>query len=110
MNTRRLKQEINFMPPFWDERSQRFYRLSYQKLPTSSVGDGIKANVYLTILDPGLNQIGEARVPQLTRRPGKHFARDGEIWIYVNIMDEMGFIRLAILESTVDRPTVHDGS
>ena len=95
----RLKQEINFLPPFWDEKSQRFYRLSYQELPTNSISsEGVKSKVYLTIYDKALNMMGEAPVPQLTKKPGKHFAKDGDIWIYVNIMDEMGFIRLGIVE------------
>ena len=95
---RRLKQEINFMPPFWDDKSQRFYRLSYQELPTNVSGDGIKSSVYLTIYDKALNMMGEALVPQLTTKPGKHFAKDGKIWIYENMDDEMGFVRLNISE------------
>lgn len=92
---RRFKQEINFLPPFWDEKNQVFYRFSYQELPTSNVEDqAIKADVYLTALDKDLNQIGETKLPLLTRRPGKHFAKDGNIWIYENLNDEMGFVRL----------------
>lgn len=91
----RLKQEINFLPPFWDEKTQLFYRFSYQEVPTTDATDEeIKSNVYLTALDKDLNQIGETHVPQLTRAPGKHFAKDGKIWIYQNMEDEMGFVRL----------------
>lgn len=94
---RRLKQEINFLPPFWDENFQHFYRFSYEELPAIEGSDKeIKSNVYLTILDKDLNQIGETEVPQLTRAPGKHFAKDGKIWIYRNMADEMGFVRLTI--------------
>jgi len=91
---RRLKQEINFMDPFWDEKRQLFYRFSYEELPPSPAGGGIKANVYLTVLDPELNQIGEARVSQLAKRQGRHFVKDGKIWIYENMDDEMAFVRL----------------
>jgi hypothetical protein len=93
---RRLKQEINFMAPNWDERSQVFFRFSYEELPTSPTVEGIKAKVYLTVMDPNLNQIGEVQVPQLTKRPGKHFVKDGKIWIYENIDDEMAFVRLTM--------------
>jgi hypothetical protein len=85
-----LRQEINFLPPFWDEKSQHFYRFSYEELPAIDRSDAeIKSNVYLTILDKDINQIGETEVPQLARSPGKHFARDGKIWIYRNLNDEM---------------------
>ena len=97
--SRRLKQEINFLPPFWDAKFRCFYRFSYEELPASSAGGEIKAKVYLTVLDPDLNQIGEARVPQLTKRPAKHFAKDGKIWIYENMDDEMAFVRMSFMES-----------
>lgn len=92
---RRLKQEINFLPPFWDQEGGCFYRFSYQDLPEVSSGDeGIRSKVYLTALDKDLNKLGETLVPQLTKKPGKHFAKDGKIWIYENMNDEMGFVRL----------------
>lgn len=79
------------MPPFWDNESRYFYRFSY----TENEG---KATVYLTAYDEELNQIGETLVPELTKRPAKHFAKDGKIWIYENLNDEMGFVRLAMSE------------
>ena len=83
------------MAPFWDQVGECFYRFSYQELPEVIGGDGgIRSKVYLTVLDKDLNQLGETLLPQLTKRPGKHFAKDGEIWIYENMNDEMGFVRL----------------
>ncbi|HSI74267.1 MAG TPA: hypothetical protein VK957_00160 [Lunatimonas sp.] len=40
--------------------------------------------------------LGETLVPQLTKKPGKHFAKNGKIWIHENMEDEMGFIRLGM--------------
>lgn len=101
----KLHQEINFLPPFWDEKNQVFYRFSFQEIPSESkVEENIKSNIYLTALDKDLNLIGEILVPQLTKKPSKpfsgkfprHFAKDGKIWIYENINDEMGFVVLTI--------------
>ena len=101
----RFHQEINFLAPFWDEKNQVFYRFSYQELPSESKDEGhIKSKIYLTVLDKGLNLIGEAFIPQLKKTPEtpfskpfpKHFAKDGKIWIYENINDEMGFVVLTI--------------
>uniref|UniRef100_UPI003593E4A5 DUF4221 family protein n=1 Tax=Aquiflexum sp. TaxID=1872584 RepID=UPI003593E4A5 len=90
-------QEINFMPPFWDDKNQVFYRFSYQNISTESINNvEIKSKVYLTALDKDLNMIGETLVPQLTKKPAKHFAKDGKIWIYENINDEMGFVLLTM--------------
>ena len=85
----RYKQEVNFMPPFWDRDSQLFLRFSYFENES-------RTDVYLTAYDEELNQLGETLVPQLTKKPAKHFAKDGNIWIYENIADEMGFVRLKI--------------
>jgi hypothetical protein len=104
----KYQQEINFLPPFWDEKNQVFYRFSYQELSTqSSEEEHIKSKIYLTVLDKNLNQLGETLVPLLTKESAnpfsrqfpKHFAKDGKIWIYENINDEMGFVVLTIFSN-----------
>lgn len=97
----RFHQEINFIAPFWDEKNQIFYRFSYQNLPTESTNrERVKSEVYLTAFDKDLNMLGETLVPQLTKKPAKHFAKDGKIWIYENLNDEMGFVVLTISDKT----------
>ena len=76
------------MAPFWDKDNKCFYRFSYKEY------DG-KTIVYLTTLDEGLNQIGETVIPQLIKKPSRHFAKVGKIWIYENINDELGFVRIS---------------
>ncbi|WP_293014122.1 DUF4221 family protein [Mongoliibacter sp.] len=106
----RFHQEINFLAPFWDEKNQVFYRFAYQEMPSESKEDvQIKSKIYLTVLDKDLNLIGETLVPQLTKKPAKpfsrqfpkHFAKDGKIWIYENINDEMGFAVLTISKKEI---------
>ncbi|RZS95829.1 DUF4221 family protein [Cecembia calidifontis] len=93
----RFHQEINFLPPFWDEKNQIFYRFSYRETASENNQDEeAKSKVYLTAFDKELNQIGETFVPKLTKKPAKHFAKDGKIWIYENINDEMGFVVLTM--------------
>lgn len=92
-----MQQEINFMAPFWDEVNQRFYRFSYEELDLEmdlNNGESTRSKVYLTILDKDLNLLGESPVPELDQKPGKHFVKDGKIWMFVNMDDEMGFVRL----------------
>jgi len=94
-----MRQEINFMTPFWDEVNKRFYRFSYEELDMEvdlENGEKTKSKVYLTILDKDLNFLGESPVPLLNHKPEKHFAKDGIIWMFVNMEDEMGFMRLSI--------------
>jgi hypothetical protein len=93
----RYLEEINFMCPIWDENNEIFYRFSYELI--SSKENAVKfkkAKVYLTAYDKYLNQIGETIIPDLIKKPEKHFAKDGKIWIYENINDELAFVRLSI--------------
>ena len=94
-----MRQEINFMAPFWDEVNQRFYRFSYEELDIEvdpEKGEKTRSKVYLTILDKDLNLLGESPVPVLNHKPGKHFAKDGKIWMFINVDDEMGFVRMSL--------------
>ncbi|WP_186756862.1 DUF4221 family protein [Echinicola salinicaeni] len=85
----KYREEINFMHPFYDSENKIYYRFSYQ------LKKG-KTEVYLTAYDNDLNMIGETFVPQLNKKPAKHFVKDSKIWIYENIDDEMVFVRLGI--------------
>lgn len=83
----KYREEINFLAPFWDPDNELFYRFSY--LVTKGI-----TKVYLTAYDKELNQIGEVEVHQLSKKPARHFVKDGQIWIFENINDDMAFVRL----------------
>jgi len=68
-------------------------KLPFERGRPNGIGAG--AGV-MKVLDKDLNMLGETLVPQLNKKPGKHFAKDGKIWIYENMNDEMGFIRLGM--------------
>lgn len=98
-----IHAEINFIAPIWDNQNRRFYRFSFETSPTG-IYDGplfkmpenrpISA-VYLSIFDENLNLIGET-LTDLTVAPSYAFVKDGVIWIYINIDDELGFIQMKI--------------
>jgi hypothetical protein len=94
-------EDINFFPPFWDETREIFYRFSFKEIfgeEKNQYGKAIASNsqVFLTVFDKDLNILSETRVTELNKRPGFHFAKDGQIWIFENMEDEMGFVRLSI--------------
>ncbi|WP_240477961.1 hypothetical protein [Cyclobacterium amurskyense] len=47
-------------------------------------------------MDKELNLIAEGTVPEMDRYPRFHFAKDGKLWLFENIEDEMGFVRFDI--------------
>jgi hypothetical protein len=94
-----IKQEINFMAPVWDEQNEHFYRFSYKLKPAEENAEAntpAKAEVFLTVLDSGFQVLGESKVDALQKIPAKHFVKDGKIWMYENIDDELAFVRLSI--------------
>ncbi|MCR9016877.1 DUF4221 domain-containing protein [Aquiflexum gelatinilyticum] len=94
-----INQEINFRNPIWDSKNQRFYRFSYETLPKENIQDEEekqKSKVYLTILDKDFKVLGETLVKEFSKYPSMHFVKDGKIWMYENVDDELGFIRIGI--------------
>lgn len=96
-------QDINFLPPFWDDKNQVFYRFSYQEIKGHDEKNQQKqVKVYLSAFDSNLNLLGEVQIDHLNeisnnaffRRFPMHFVKDGNIWIYKNISDELYFIVL----------------
>lgn len=100
---RKLKEDINFGSIHWDAGNQRYLRLSYQEKFGEEMIENrgykaIGAEVFLSVFDKDFNLLAESVVPQLNKRAAKHFVKDGQIWIFENIDDEMAFLRLEILD------------
>lgn len=94
-------EEINYGYLVWDETQKRFYRFSITQQfgeDKDEYGQYIATgtDVYLTIFDENLNILAESLVPQLATPPNKHFVKDGKIWLFANMEDEMAFVQLAI--------------
>jgi hypothetical protein len=95
---------INFMAPIWDKDNKRFYRFSFETTPSTatdtplfeSPDQMVITRIILSVFDENFNLIGESEVPEMTKVPKTAFVKDGKIWIYVNVDDELGFARLTI--------------
>ncbi|WP_158859368.1 DUF4221 family protein [Lunatibacter salilacus] len=97
----KYKESINFMAPKWDPDTQRFIRLSYKTLygeDQTERGEPIAtgADVFLTVLDKDLNIVKETFLDRYNKTPPPHFFKDNKIWLYENIDDEMGFVRITV--------------
>lgn len=92
-----LKEQINFLHPIWDEKSRRFYRFSYEeKFPLQENENNLtkEARVYLTALDESFTILSEQLLPDLKFIPTKAFAKGGNLWLPINLEDELGFVRI----------------
>lgn len=96
------REEISFSPPKWDELNRVYYRFSHKEIfeekntETFQFPAVAAAEVFLTIFDENLDMLAESKIPDLTMPPQKHFVKDGKIWMFVNVEDEMGFARLSL--------------
>jgi hypothetical protein len=87
----KLSSQIGFEKLLWDEKSQRFYRFARKYYPKENPDDPSRADVYLMVFDKDLNLIGEKQLDELRSTPSYTFFKDGKLWSYVNVDDELGF-------------------
>ena len=96
-------QEIRFGRWRWDATHKRHYRFSYINRMSEERNEWgnykvIDAQVFLTVLDAGFNLISEMEIPEFTQRPKNYFVKDGMIWVFENINDDLAFIRMELVE------------
>ncbi|SEJ30763.1 protein of unknown function [Cyclobacterium xiamenense] len=99
---RQVRGEISFSAPVWDEQNKVYYRFSYKEVLEEPNTESFQwpsatsAEVFLTLFDENLDMLAETRVPDIDMPPQKHFVKDGKIWMFVNVDDEVGFARLSM--------------
>lgn len=86
-----MNSEVRFYELLWDEESNRFYRFSSIAIPSNSSELSTKNEVYLSAFDSELNLIGETQLEGITKIPENPFFKDGKLWTYVNVEDDLGF-------------------
>ncbi|HSI78299.1 MAG TPA: DUF4221 family protein, partial [Lunatimonas sp.] len=95
-----INSEASFLTPIWDHDRQQYYRIHYETIFSDDFSgmypERLGADVYLSVYDKDFQLLDEVQLPQFQEIPGFHFAKDGKIWIFQNIDDEMGFIRFTL--------------
>lgn len=86
-----INSEVGFKELLWDSQTKRFYRFSSIIIPSINEEPSRKSEVFLSAFDSQLNLIGEKRLEDLTSIPSYPFFKDGKLYSYVNIEDELGF-------------------
>ncbi|PZX49599.1 DUF4221 family protein [Algoriphagus chordae] len=98
---RKTEEDVNYRSFFWDEKNERVFRFSDRMHfgeELNGYGDFIStgADIFLSVFDEDLNLIAEAQIPELTKLPLKYFTKDGNIWMYENINDELAFVIMKV--------------
>jgi len=96
-----IYSEVSFLSPIWDHDNQQYYRIHYESLFEDEYSGmypkRLGSKVFISVYDKDLQLVGEVQLPQFPDIPGFHFAKDGKIWMFKNINDEMGFVRLSFI-------------
>ncbi|MEB2776594.1 DUF4221 family protein [Algoriphagus sp. D3-2-R+10] len=80
-------KSVKFGPIYFDKTHQRFCRISRQY--DKERGDSLIFKNVLTVFDNELNQLAETELP--IDPFSKKFFKDGKLYSYVNVEDELGF-------------------
>jgi WD40 repeat protein len=85
-------KEVNYGPLFFDEQNAVYWR--FTKEMDRMKGDTTLFKTVLTAFDSDFNQLHEELLPSDFVLPYKYFARKGMIYLFLNIDDELAFVRL----------------
>ena len=87
----KLSIQIGFENFVWDDKSKKYFRFGRIYKPKVDDDTPRVADVFLFAYDENLKLIGETKVEGLTSVPSTPFFKDGKLWSYVNVEDELGF-------------------
>jgi len=88
---RKFFKGMYFGPLIWDEKEQVYIRFGRRSNEMDESWQSISSQVYMYAYDQDFNLIGEAELPEEIKFPRDFFTKDGKLWSYVNVEDELGF-------------------
>ncbi|MFT4856847.1 MAG: hypothetical protein ACI9UV_000753 [Algoriphagus sp.] len=88
---KKFNMGVNFSGLIWDGSSKKYFRFSRKPL-TMNDSFGINGSqVFLYAYDQEFNLIGEKELTEISKVPEYPFFKDGKLWSYVSVEDELGF-------------------
>jgi hypothetical protein len=92
----KIQEEVSFSKLLWDDVNNVFYRFTYFSLPKIA-DEEVKSKVFISILNNDFEVIGEKEVTEIFKSvPTAQFVKDGKIHAFLNVDDELGFVRIKV--------------
>jgi len=85
------KDQISFGDFLWDKSRDLYFRFGSIRKPLLDPEAPAKNEVFLFAYDSDFNLLGEVEIKELNFQPSWPFFKDGKLWSYVNVNDELGF-------------------
>ena len=83
--------QISYKDFVFDYEREIYFRFGSILEETENFNANTKMEVYLFAYDQNFNLLGEKKIESLTKVPTQPFFKDGKLWSYVNIEDELRF-------------------
>lgn len=95
-------EQVKYYRPVWDSESKQYYRLSTKTIfveenkenSKATYGETQEIKVFLTVFDAEFNLLSELEIEELSDFDNDYFIKDGKLWLFINLDDEMGFVRI----------------
>jgi hypothetical protein len=88
--------EISFKPVLFDPKTEKYYRIAQKRIQRGNKNAPGKYESYLIQYNRSFDLEAETTINQLTGKVEEYFVKDGKIWIWTNLDDELGFIRIVL--------------
>jgi hypothetical protein len=89
--SQKVHSQIAFNELMWDETRRLFFKIGSITKPSDSPDVPAIFSVFLYAFDTNMELVGETLVNDLKSIPESAFFKDGKLWSYVNVDDELGF-------------------
>ncbi|PZX47011.1 DUF4221 family protein [Algoriphagus chordae] len=89
--SQKVRSQITFKHLIWDESRQLFFRIASITIPNENPDSPAKISVFLYAFDSAMKLVGETLMDDLKSIPSSAFFKDGKLYSYVNVEDELGF-------------------
>lgn len=88
---RKFFMGMYFGPLIWHEHKQVYVRFGRKANDMNESWQISSSQVFMYAYDRDFNLIGETELPEELKFPRDFFFKDGKLWSYVNVEDELGF-------------------
>ncbi|MBN3581616.1 DUF4221 family protein [Algoriphagus aestuarii] len=86
-----ISSQITYSGLLWDEERKLFFRIGKIVMP-SDIPDGKPTiEIYIIAFNTQMQLVGESKIDGLEDIIEYAFFKDGKLWSYVNVEDELGF-------------------
>lgn len=87
----KVNEQIHYRQPHWDSERKIFLRLATKVFKTKTPEEKNRYEYFLLAYDQNFKLLGETKLDLKERIDYNVFFKDGKLWSYVNVEDDLGF-------------------